>query len=86
MGEEERTEFLAWYEIRKSEEQLFGNKRVLQTYCQNEVTVLRQACRVFRREFMHMANIVIYLESITVASTCNVFLRKRFLQPETIGL
>ena len=33
------------YENHKSEP--FDNRRVLETYCQNDVTVLRQASRVF---------------------------------------
>ena len=49
MGEERR-EFLAWYESQKSEP-IFDNRRALETYCQDDVTVLREACRVFRREF-----------------------------------
>ena len=32
---------------------------VLGKYCQDDVMVLRQACRVFRREFMHIANRII---------------------------
>jgi len=55
MGEEGRREFFAWYESQKSEP--FDNRRVLETYCQDDVTVLRQVCRVFRREFMHIVNI-----------------------------
>jgi hypothetical protein len=50
MGVAEGTEFLEWYEDQKSE--LFDNKRVLETYCQDDVTVLRQECQVFRREFI----------------------------------
>ena len=40
MGEEERQEFLAWYESQKSDE-VFDNRRVLEMYCQYDVTVLR---------------------------------------------
>ena len=54
-GGGEREEFLAWYEARKY--QVFLNKHFLEAYCQNEVTVLRQACRVFRREFLQIGNI-----------------------------
>ena len=54
MGKEERREFLAWYESQKSE--LFNNRRVLKKYCQDDVTVLRQVCRVLRREFMQIGN------------------------------
>jgi hypothetical protein len=55
MGESERREFLDWYEGQKGE--LFDNKRVLETYCQVDVTVLWQACQIFRREFLAIGNI-----------------------------
>jgi len=41
----DRKEFLAWYETRNS--QLFDNRHVLEAYCQDDVTVIRKACRVF---------------------------------------
>ena len=66
--------------------QLFDNRRVLEKYCQDDVTVLRQSCRVFRREFMHIGNTEVFLESITIASACNKLLRKCFLQPDNTGL
>jgi hypothetical protein len=46
----ERTEFLAWYEEKKAV--VFNNRQVLESYCQDDATVLRQACRVFRGEFI----------------------------------
>jgi hypothetical protein len=49
MGGGEREEFLAWYETSNS--QPLHNKHVLEAYCQDDVTVLRQACRACRREF-----------------------------------
>ena len=48
--------------------------------------VLRQACRVFRREFMQIANIEFFLEAITIASACKKVLRKRFLWPDNTVL
>jgi hypothetical protein len=50
----ERKEFLAWYERHKSEP--FDKRHVLEAYCQVDVTVLRQACRVLRREFLQIGN------------------------------
>jgi len=50
MQEDGRKEFLVWYESQTSE--TFDNRHVLESYSQEDVTVLRQACRVFRREFM----------------------------------
>ena len=84
MREDGRKEFLVWYESQKSE--TFDSRHVLESYCQDDVTVLRQACRVFRREFMQIGHIDVFVESITIASACNKVLRKRFLNPDTIGL
>ena len=81
MSDKERTEFLEWYEVRKSE--IFANRRVLESYCQDDVTVLRQACHVFGREFMQNGNIELFLEAITIPSACNKVLRKQFLKPDT---
>jgi len=38
------------------------------------------------REFMHIGSIEVFLEAIKIVSACNKVLRKRFLQPDTIGL
>ena len=84
MGESERAEFLAWNEGQR--DRVFENRLVLETYCQDDVTVLRQACRVFRREFAQIGNIDVFQESVIIASACNKVLRKRFLQPDIIGL
>jgi len=55
MGEKETSEFLAVYAIQKSE--LSDNRRGLESYCQDDVTVRRQAFRAFRSEFMQIGNI-----------------------------
>ena len=51
----ERREFMTWYNEQKNK--VFDNKLVLEKYCQHDVTVLRQACRIFRREFILIGNI-----------------------------
>jgi hypothetical protein len=84
MAESERREFMEWYQSQRSE--VFDNRRVLEEYCQADVTVLRQACQVFRREFIQIVNIEVFLESIIIASACNKVLRRRFLKPNNIGL
>jgi len=58
----------------------------LEKYCQDGVTVLRQAGQIFKREFIEIGNIEVILEVFTIASACSNFLRKRFLKPNTIGL
>jgi G:T-mismatch repair DNA endonuclease (very short patch repair protein) len=84
MGVIERTEFLPCYDEQKSV--VFNNRQMLESYCQDDVTVLRQACQVFRNEFMGIANIDVFQESVTISSACNMVLRKLFLKPYTIGL
>jgi len=73
IGGEERREFLALYESQTLA--FFNNRRMLEKYYEDDVTVLRQACRVFRRKFMHIGNIEVFLESITIASACYKVLR-----------
>jgi hypothetical protein len=58
----------------------------LEEYCQDDVTVLRQAFRIFRRDLMEIDNIDVFLEAVTIAYACNEVLRTKFLIPETIGL
>jgi len=50
--------------VRESEIRAFDNRHVLEPYCQDDVTVLRQACGVFRREFMQIGHIDVFVESI----------------------
>jgi hypothetical protein len=59
---------------------------VLEEYCQADVTVFRQACQVFRREFIQIGQVEVFLEPMTIASACNKFLRRLFLKPNAIGL
>ena len=86
MGEEERRYFLAWYKSHKSKDPIFDNTRVLEPYCQDDVTVLRQPCRVFKGELKQIGTLELFLDSITNASACNNLLHKRFLQLQTIRL
>jgi hypothetical protein len=84
MNESERREFIAWYEGQRDKQ--FDNRRVLEEYCHDDVTVLRQACEIFRREMLEAGNVDAFLESFTIASACNKVFRKRFLKSDTIGL
>ena len=59
---------------------------VLELCCQDDVNVLREACRVFRQEFILIGNIDVFLESVTIASACNKVLRKQYLKPNTLGI
>ena len=84
MRASERREFMAWYEEKKYE--VFKNRRVLEEYCQDEVTELRQACRIFRRDFNEDRKYRGFTRSVQIASLCNKVLRKKFLKSDTVGL
>jgi len=49
--EAERREFLVWYES-VAKKVVFDNRRVLESYCQADVTVMRGACRAFHKHFL----------------------------------
>ena len=66
MSEGDRKDFLSWYNEQK--DIVFDNRRVLEQYCQDDVTVLRQAYQIFRRDFMEIGNIEVFLEAVTIAS------------------
>ena len=84
MSHSEARELMTWYESQK--DVVFVNRRILDQYCQDNVTVLRQACNICRREFIEVGNIEVFFESFTIASACNKVLRKRYLNHDTIGL
>ena len=84
MSESERREFMSWYNTQK--DKVFDNRHVFEQYCQDDVTVLHQACEIFRRDFIEIGNVDVILESFTIAFACNKVLHKRFLNSETMGL
>ena len=78
-------EFFYRYEtVAKNE--VFENRKVLETYCQTNVIVMREACLMFRRHFLQIGNVAVFLGSMTIASACNKAFRKKFLQPDRIGI
>jgi hypothetical protein len=72
--------------LAEQKDEVFDKRRVLEQYCQEYVTVLGEACQIFRRDFMEIGNIDVFLEAVAIASSCNKVLLKRFLKSETIGL
>ena len=70
-----REEFLSRYET-VSKMEVLDNRRLLKSYCHADVTVLRVACRTFRRHILESRNVEVFLESMTIASVCNNAFRK----------
>jgi len=58
MSVSERREFMKWYNNQKI--MSLKNKLVLEKYCKDDVTVLRQTCQIFRREFIGIGNIEVF--------------------------
>ena len=85
MNESERKEFLVWHET-VAKKEVFDNRRVLESYCQADMTELRKAYRTFRKHFLQIGNKEGFLESITITSACNKVFRKKFLLPYRIGI
>ena len=56
----QRREFMSWYDQKNK---VFDNKLVLETYSQDDSTFFRQACQLFRQEFIEFGNIEIFFES-----------------------
>lgn len=50
------------------------------------MTILRLACIAFRQVFISECAIDPFLRCTTIASSCMLTYRKRFLQPDTIGI
>jgi hypothetical protein len=80
----DRKDFLARYEVKRHER--FDNRRTLEQYCQADVTVLREACQTFRKHLLQIGDVEVFVEYMTIAWACNRVLRKKFLQPERIGI
>jgi hypothetical protein len=66
--------------------EIFDNRSVLELYGQDDVTVLKQACQVIRREFIRVGNVEVFPEAATIATAFNKVLRKEFLKPDNIRL
>ena len=91
MKVEKRAEFLSWYE--ENREKPFNTKQQLIDYCDNDVKILQKACCLFRKMFMEMSvtdenqkGLDPFLEATTVASSCSLLLRTKFLEEDKIGL
>ena len=64
----ERKELLAWYVRHKSGP--LENRHMLVAYCQDEITVLRQACHGCRYDSIRIGNIEVFFDCLTTASAC----------------
>ena len=86
MKSEERAQFLKWYENNEKNNYVFDFQKELRRYCNNDVLILRKACLAFRETFLKCCNVDPFLEAKTIASTCLLVFRKKYLKPKMIGI
>lgn len=86
MFEKSYRDFENWYDEQVSNNYVFDFEKEILEYCISDVEILAQASIKFRAMFLQECNIDPFLESITIASACNLAFRRNFLKPKTIGL
>ncbi|XP_054276436.1 uncharacterized protein LOC128995442 [Macrosteles quadrilineatus] len=86
MFEKSHNDFDKWYNEQAAKKYEFNLKKELLEYCMSDVDILAQACIKFRSLLLERCNVDPFLESLTIASACNLAFRRNFLKPNTIGL
>ncbi|XP_054259601.1 uncharacterized protein LOC128984320 [Macrosteles quadrilineatus] len=86
MFEKSHIDFDKWYSEQVANKYEFNIKKELQEYCMSDVDILAQACLKFRSIFLKECNVDPFLETVTIASACNLAFRQNFLKPNTIGI
>ncbi|KAF4528502.1 hypothetical protein B566_EDAN016822 [Ephemera danica] len=86
MSVKEREIFDQWYAKQVNDNIAFDFKKEFLEYCVSDVSILRQACLVFRKLFQEIVKVDPFTESITIAGGCNLAFRRNFLPDDTVGL
>ena len=83
MYPEDRQRFLEWHAEQQGKQ--FDMYREKQRYRRNDVDILRQAVCTFDKLFRELG-VAPFTEATTIASTCSILFRRKYLKPKTIGL
>ena len=86
MRTEDRTKFLKWYDLKKTNGAIFNMHDEMLQYCTNDVKILQQACLKFRDIYIETGNTDPWFEAITLTHTCSIIYRKCFMPHDTIAL
>ena len=81
MRESEGKEYMA-----AASREVFDIIRFHDLYCQADETELRVVSWTFRRYFLPVRNLEVLLKSMTIPSACNKSFRRKFFQPDNIGI
>ena len=85
MAPAERAAFIDWYE-NTSPGYIFDFQKEIVEYCQMDVEILRRACIQFGKIFLEVGETDPLITACTIASACSYLFRKKFLNPNTIGI
>ena len=76
--------FKNWYEKNKNNH--FNLQKELYDYCNSDVMILKQACLIFRKNFLDNTGIDPFQKNITISQLCMDFFKCTYLQENTIAL
>lgn len=86
MDVKKRKKFLPWHARKVAEQAVFNFQEELLKYCESDVKLLKEGCLKFVKEFEAIAGFSPLVESVTIASACNLFWRKEKLEPDLTTL
>ncbi|XP_072030691.1 uncharacterized protein [Amphiura filiformis] len=93
MSEAAKDQFAAWHTAEKEKGLVWDLQEELLRYCVSDAAILRRCCMKFREMFMDVTKTrledpgVDPLDTpLTIASACNLVLRRNFLEKETIAI
>ncbi|XP_052130776.1 uncharacterized protein LOC127751357, partial [Frankliniella occidentalis] len=73
-------EFNKWHDEQVEKNYVFNFRRELFDYCISDVTILRQACPAFRKQFQEVAGFDPMFNCMTLSSACMAAFRRNFLK------
>ena len=86
MSPKKRDDFLRWHANKVANNYHFNLVEEMKAYCASDVKLLKAGCRTFIAEFKQQADFDPIEKCITIASACNRYWRKKWLQPNTIAI
>ena len=81
-----KEELSNWHAEQVRRNVMFNFKEELIAYCKSDVQLLKNGCEAFQNEFQSQAGFNPMEQAYTIAGACNLYWRKRHLQPNTIAV
>ena len=86
MSVKKKKEFEEWYADKVKNSYVFKMRKEMEAYCISDVKLLKAGCEKFQQEFEQHAEFNPMEKSITIASACHRFWRKKLLPPQSIAV